>query len=104
MDLDQISQSWRMICSSPLRHAGQELMELQDKDLMCPLLGHGQVEHFDEVAEEGSQILLPCGSKNQGTLTLLKDVDLRYYFKCCKCEYGSAMCGLLTFCELKKKF
>lgn len=77
MDLDQISQSWRLVCSSPVHHAGQELMQLKDQDLTCPLLGLGHVEHFDKVAKAGTQILLPCGTKNQGNDT---GTALRYSF------------------------
>ncbi|KAG5275709.1 hypothetical protein AALO_G00123680 [Alosa alosa] len=64
-DLDQAFQSWKLVCSSPPRHAGKELIHLRDQDLTCPVHGYGHVDHFDKVAEEGTQILLHCGTNNQ---------------------------------------
>ena len=69
MDLDLTSQSWSLVCSSPLHHAGKQLIHLMEQDLTCPALGYGHVDHFDEVAEEGTQVLLPCGTKDQGNGT-----------------------------------
>lgn len=66
---DQIPQSWSLVCSSPVRHAGKDLQHLSDQDLTCPSLGFSSVDNFDEVAEMGSDLLLPCGPKDEGNVT-----------------------------------
>lgn len=64
--------AWDMVCFSPSHHAGKELLYLEESDLVCPQPIYSTPGVKKEVTvDEGMELILSCGSVNQGTNLLV---------------------------------